>query len=65
MIQFWSLIGFLASLALTVNAYGIYDARKAKALSQKSVVSQTMTMTRRETIRMPSQSPQVPYMVRR
>jgi ATP-dependent Clp endopeptidase proteolytic subunit ClpP len=62
MIQFWSLIGFLASLALTVNAYGIYDARKAKALSQKSVVSQTMAMTRRETIRMPSQSPQVPYM---
>jgi len=45
-------------------------AAAAESLSQKSVVrdalmSTTTTSTRRETIRMPSQTPMVPYMVRR
>lgn len=45
------------------NGYSQYEPYKAKALSQKSVVAQTMGlhMLQRETIRMPSQKPMVPY----
>ena len=44
-----------------------YTSPNAKLFSQKSVVQQTLwsssMMTRRDPIRMPSQTPQVPYMV--
>ena len=48
----------LLGLVATSHAYSIYDARK---WSQKSVMSETMSITRRDPIRMPSQTPQVPY----
>jgi small-conductance mechanosensitive channel len=41
-------------------AYSIYDAQK---WTQKSVVAHTMSSVQRETIRMPSQKPMVPYKV--
>jgi hypothetical protein len=54
------------SLASYCDAYSLYNPNpaKANALSQKSVMQQTMGITRRETIQMPSTSPMVPYMVR-
>jgi hypothetical protein len=60
----------LLALASVSDALSLYNpAKSAKALSQKSVMQQTMgsmgmMQTRRETIQMPSTSPMVPYMVR-
>lgn len=53
-------------LVASANAYSLHDAQK---FSQKSVMSsfpneRMATTTRREPIRMPSQTPMVPYMVR-
>ena len=57
----------LLAVASVSDALSLYNPAKAKALSQKSEMQQTMGtmgMTRRETIQMPSTSPMVPYMVR-
>jgi hypothetical protein len=59
----------LLALSSVSDALSLYNpAKSAKALSQKSVMQQTMgtigMQTRRETIQMPSTSPMVPYMVR-
>jgi hypothetical protein len=66
--KFWAVaLSALISLASQSDALSLYNPAKAKALSQKSVMQQTMGtmgMTRRETIQMPSTSPMVPYMVR-
>ena len=60
MTKLGALLSLLALLAPQITAYSIKNG-----LSQKSVVAQTMAMTtRREPIRMPSQTPMVPYKVR-
>ena len=59
------LLGYQTSHALSLSSTS-YSAKAAAALSQKSVLRETlsMTTTKRLPIRMPSQTPQVPYMVR-
>jgi hypothetical protein len=62
--KFWAVVLSALFLASESHAYSLYNPAKAKALSQKSVMQQTMGITRRETISMPSATPMVPYMVR-
>jgi hypothetical protein len=62
--KFWAVVIATHSLVGRSDAYSLYDPAKARAPSQKSVVQQTMGITRRETIRKPSTPPMVPYMVR-
>jgi hypothetical protein len=59
-----SLASYCDALSLYNPSKSLYNPAKANALSQKSVMQQTMGITRRETIQMPSTSPMVPYMVR-
>jgi hypothetical protein len=57
---------YLALLAICtdgVDGYSLYNPKASSLISQKSVVQKTMSMTRRETIRMPTGAPQVPYKV--
>jgi hypothetical protein len=61
--KFLAIVLSAVSLASYCDAYSLYTPAKANALSQKSVMQQTMGITRRETIQMPSTSPMVPYMV--
>merc|ERR1719261_63124 len=57
------LLEYQTSHALSLSSTS-YSAKAAAALSQKSVLRETlsMTTTKRLPIRMPSQTPQVPYM---
>ncbi len=48
-----------------LNDGGFNLAVDPASLSQKAVVSSQMGMTRRDTIKMPSQTPMVPWTVRR
>jgi hypothetical protein len=56
---------FLASSVTCADALALYNPSEANALSQKSVLRNSLGMstTRREPIRMPSQTPMVPYKV--
>jgi hypothetical protein len=57
-------VALLALITDRCNGYSLYDPKKAKILSQKSVLAETMSMTtQRDTIRMPSGAPMVPYKV--
>ena len=53
-------------LASSVNALSLFNPNEARGLSQKAVMRDSLGMstTRREPIRMPSQTPMVPYTVR-